>query len=256
MWRKIAGGVLAAGLMAIAAGAETADGLVAKNIQARGGGKLRAVKTVRLSGTLTVEGAAPRQLVIEFEPRAHKVRMEVTAKGVADIRVYDGTAGWAMLGSEGAHQATKLSGEALKDMKSTADFHGGLFDYAEKGNKVEYLGHDELAGTAVDKLELSEANGDVSTIYLDAKTHLELEEQSTRSKDDRTTELTNTYSDYRQVEGLTLPFTIKARSKESQSHGMIRSEGSLVIALDRIEVNVDIPASRFARPEAATKSDP
>jgi hypothetical protein len=56
MLRKCFVCLLVSGLVATVASGQTAGGLVAKNNQAQGGAKVRAVKTARLSGTLTVGG--------------------------------------------------------------------------------------------------------------------------------------------------------------------------------------------------------
>jgi len=250
MLRKCLACLLASGLVATVASGQTAGGLVAKNNQAQGGGKLRSVKTFRLTGTLTVGGTEGGPLLMEFAPPGHKVRMEVTTKGEVDVRAYDGTIGWAVLRSEGKTEPERLTGDALKDMKATADFQGALFDPDTKGNEVEYLGKGELEGQPVYKLKLTRSDGEERTVYLDAKTYLEIREDATHGGRNDTTEDVTTFGDFRTVGGITMPFRIETKEKQTLGGGMIRMEGSVLISVDKVEIDVDIPESRFSKPKA------
>jgi hypothetical protein len=249
MFAKSVSYLLLSGLVATVASAQTAGELVEKNNQAQGGAKLRAVKTARLSGTLKVAGTEGGPLLIEFAPPGHKVRMEVTVKGAVDTSAYDGTAGWEVKRSEGKTDPETLTGEALKDMKATADFQGALFDYSAKGHTVEYLGKVQLDGNPAYKLKLTRKDGEESTVYLDGKSYLEIRDEVTHgSRNDTTTEVT-TFSNFKTIDGITMPCTIETKSKEVMGGGSIRMEGSLVIAIDKVELNVEIPAARFAAPK-------
>jgi outer membrane lipoprotein-sorting protein len=192
---------------------------------------------------------------MEFVPSSHKVRMEVTTKGVVDTRAYDGAIGWAVLLSEGKTEPERLTGDALKDMKATADFQGALFDPDTKGSEVEYLGKSELAGQPVYKLKLTRSDGEESTVYLDAKTYLEIREDANHSSRSETSEEVTTFSDFKTVDGITMPFTIETKSRETLGGGMIRMEGSVLISIEKVELNVDIPASRFSKPKPDAKKD-
>lgn len=250
MLSKCSACLLVSGLVATMASGQTAGGLVAKNNQAEGGAKLRSVKTVRLTGTLTVGGTEAEPLLMEWVAPSHKVRMEVTVKGAVDTRAYDGAIGWAVLRSEGKTEPERLTGDALRDMKATADFQGALFDPDSKGNEVEYLGKSELAGQPVYKLKLTRSDGEERTIYLDATTYLEIREDATHGGRNDTTEDVTTFGDFRTVDGITVPFRIETKEKQTLGGGMIRMEGSVLISFEKIELNVDIPASHFSKPHA------
>ncbi len=249
MFHKSFACLLVSGLAATSALGQTAGELIAKNNQAQGGGKLRSVKTARVSGKLTVAGTEGGPLLIEFAPPSHKVRMEMTDHGKVDTSGYDGTVAWEVKRSAGRTAPERLTGDALKDMKDTADFQGALFDPESKGNEVEVLGKDTLAGVPVYKLKLTRRNGEESTIFLDAKTYLEVREETVHATRTERTELVSTYSNFKTVDGVTMPFTIETRSKQELGGGGIRMEGSMVIAIDKVEINVEIPASRFAEPK-------
>jgi len=237
-------------LAATMASAQTAGELIAKNNQAQGGGKLRSLKTARVSGKLTVAGTAGGPLLIEFVPPSHQVRMEVTEKGVVDTSAYDGAIAWELKRSEDKTEPVRLTGDALKDMKDLADFQGALFDHEAKGNEIEYLGKDEIDGNPVYKLKLTRRDGKESTVYLDAKSYLEIREETIHESRNERTEMVSTYSNFKTIDGVTLPRTIETTSKQVLGGGAIRMEGSMRIAIDKVELNVEIPASRFTIPKS------
>jgi outer membrane lipoprotein-sorting protein len=246
--RKTFACLLLTGFAAVALSAQTADELVEKNIQAKGGrDKLNAVKTLRLSGKMTMGQGMEAPVVMEMAPPAHKVRMEFTFQGMTGVRAYDGAAGWQVMPFMGKTDPEALAADELKEMKQDADFQGPLFDYKSKGNKVEYLGKGDLEGTPVQKLKLTEKDGDVTTIYLDADSFLELKEETTRTIRGQATDLETTLGNYQKVEGLTLPYTIESKAK-----GM---PGSQVISVSKVEINTDVPASRFEMPKVEKKKE-
>src|SRR5258708_18885460 len=129
-------------------------------------------------------------------------------------QAYDGANGWQVMPFMGKTEPEALSADDLKEVKENADMvEGPLFNYKEKGNKVEYLGKGDLEGTPVQKLKLTEKDGDVTTIYLDADSYLELKNESTRTIRGQAADLETTFGNYKQVEGLTMPFTIETKAK-------------------------------------------
>lgn len=242
---------LAAGLAVGAASAQTADELVAKNNQAQGGRKLREVRSVRMTGTLKVGGAGEsRSLLLEFVPPRQKVRLDLTDKSGVNTTAYDGATGWSRKLADGKTDPERLSGDALRSIKATADFQGPLFDPGGKGHQVEYLGKAEVAGAPAYKLRLTTADGDETLVFLDAKTYLSVREESTRGGANDVTDKVTTFSDFKTIDGITYPAVIETTEKESISGGAIRMEGSVRIEIQNVELNVDIPAARFARPKS------
>ncbi len=241
--------LLTAAFGAAAAAAQTADDLVEKNVRAKGGHeKLKAVQTIRLTGKMSMGPGMEAPVTLEMAPPAHKVRMDITLQGVTGTQAYDGSSGWQVMPFMGKTDPEAMGADDLKEIKENADFQGPLFDYKEKGNKIEYLGRADLEGTPVYKLKITEKEGDVTTIYLDADSYLEIKEESTKSLRGQPTDIETTFGDYKKVEGgITLPFTIEARPKGAPA--------KQTISFDKVEVNVDIPPSRFDMPKAEAKKE-
>ncbi|HVR12054.1 MAG TPA: outer membrane lipoprotein-sorting protein, partial [Thermoanaerobaculia bacterium] len=183
IFRKTLASVLLAGFAAAALSAQTADEVVEKHIQAKGGrDKIKSVKTLRLTAKMSMGQGMEAPVVMELVPPEHKLRMEFTIQGMTGIQGYDGTTGWQIMPFLGKTEPEQMTGDDLKEAKENADLvEGPLFNYKEKGNKVEYLGKGDLEGTPVQKVKLTEKDGDVTTIYFDADSYLELKNETTRS---------------------------------------------------------------------------
>jgi hypothetical protein len=249
IFRKTLAFLLLTGFAAAALSAQTADEVVEKYIQAKGGrDKIKSVKTVRFTAKMTMGQGMEAPLVMELVPPEHKLRMEFTIQGMTGTQAYDGAKGWQVMPFLGKTDPEPMTGDDLKDAKENADLvEGPLFNYKDKGNKVEYLGKGDLEGTPVQKLKLTEKDGDVTTIYFDADSYLELKDETTRTIRGQATDLETTFGNYKQVEGLTMPFTIETKPKGAPA--------SQVITIDKIEINTPISKDRFDMPKVAKKTE-
>src|SRR5271169_4406686 len=92
-WLLLAVAVLCLGVYALS---QTADELVIKNIEARGGlDKIKAVKTLRITGRAERSGRPPVALVIEHA-RPDEIRQDITRAGMTMVVAYDGKEGWTI----------------------------------------------------------------------------------------------------------------------------------------------------------------
>jgi hypothetical protein len=73
--------------------AQTADELIAKNIEARGGmEKIKAIKTLRMTGRFDGDGITAT--VGQENVRPNLVRETFSLQGMVVIQAYDGSTGW------------------------------------------------------------------------------------------------------------------------------------------------------------------
>ena len=136
--------IVAAAVLAVAASCaagQTADELIAKNIAARGGlEKLKAVQTMRLTGTMKVgDDAMPSILELK---RPNKSRWQFTFEGQAAIQAFDGQSGWMLMPFAGMTEPQAMSPEEKQEAEQQADLDGPLVDYKAKGSAIELVGHD------------------------------------------------------------------------------------------------------------------
>src|SRR5207245_213682 len=150
--------------------AQSAEVLVSKNIEAKGGiDKIKAIKSVRITGRVTGGGGFTAATKQENE-RPNQVRETFTLQGMTAVTAYDGTTGWRIQ-PFGGHKDPELMGEDdLKDLLLDADFDGPLVDYKEKRNTVVYLGHDVVDGDDALRVTVPLQNVDIISYCLDRDT--------------------------------------------------------------------------------------
>ena len=117
----------------------TADELVAKNIEAKGGiEKLRAIESVRFSGKLVVNGGLLQLDYVALIKRPQFVRYEANLQGLTQVQAFDGAQAWQINPFLGRKDPEKLSADDAKGMgEDAADVIGALVDYKEKGHRLD-----------------------------------------------------------------------------------------------------------------------
>lgn len=246
--RKTFAWALLAGLVSFAASAQTADELIAKSIEARGGkDKLKAVKTLRMTGKMALPQGMEAPFTAELE-RPNKMRRDFTIQGMTGSMAFDGKNGWSLMPFMGKKEAEPMSGDDLKTLEDEADFDGPLVDYKEKGHQVELVGKEDVDGSPAYKLKVTKKNGDVEYHYLDAEQYLEVKVEGKQKVRGQEIEGVSTLGNYKEVGGLIFPFSIESRQKGAP--------GGMTITIDKIEVNPDVPASRFDMPKAEKPASP
>ena len=225
----------------------TAEEVVAKNIQARGGiEKIRGVKTLRMTGTMLV-GEDRLPTTIEWK-RPSSTRWEFEADDQTAIQVFDGKDGWTLMPFEGNTDPEPMSSAELEDIALQADLDGPLVDAEAKGNKIELLGKDDAEGRAAWKLKVTRKNGETRFVYIDAETFLQTLTITNRTVDGRNIEIKSVIDDYRSVDGLQLPHSFDATAP-----GMPQGQS---LRFSKAEVNVPIDDSRFQKPSVKRPGSP
>ena len=228
-------------LLPLAASAQTADEIVAKVFTARGGlAKIRALKSQRVSGTISF-GDASGPFSVELK-RPLKMHMQLTVQNLTMVRVYDGKLGWANNPFAGKINPDAMSDEDLRNISEEADFDGPLVDYKKKGNQLELAGKDKVEDKDVWRVKLTTKNGDVRYYSFDAGSFLLLKWEGQRRAEGKEFPVESYFSDYRDVEGLKFAFEINS--------GSSATDLTQKIAIDKIELNPQLPDSLFTKPAA------
>jgi hypothetical protein len=226
-------------LAAGSASGQTVEELIAKNIQAHGGmERMKAVKTVRMTATFYA-GSFEAQYLQENK-RQNLVREDLTFQRLTAIQAYDGKTGWQIQPFGGRMDPELLGEDDLRGMQQDADMDGPLVDYLEKGNKVEYLGREDVDGSDAFKIKVSEKNGDIRYFYLDTDAYLEIKIETQRVIRGALRETDMLLGSFKEVAGVMFPFLIESGPKGSTDRQKL--------AIQKIEVNVPIDDSRFAVP--------
>jgi len=228
--------------LAVVASAQTADEIIDKHIKALGGlEKLKAVQSMKMTGKMK---AGPMEFPATMvKARPELFRMDFTVQGMTGTQAYDGTTGWSVMPFMGKKDPETMNEDMQKSMKEEADFDGPLIDYKSKGNKVEYVGKEEVEGSPAYKLHLTTKSGTESNLYIDADTYLLIKSESKRKIQGQEVESETIIGDYKEVGGLMFPHSMEMRRKGAPAGA------SQAIVVEKYELNTKVDAAQFKMPE-------
>jgi len=211
--------------------AQSAEDIVAKNLAAKGGeAKLKAVQSVRQSGTINIQGQSAQMSSITKRPNL--TRQDINMMGTTISMAFDGTKGWMLNPMMGA-EPVELPAEQIDMVKDQSDIDGPLVDYKAKGSTVELVGLEDAGGKKAFHLRVTRKGLPPLELFIDSTTYLDAK-AVTSLPGSGTIEVT--FGDYRAVDGLMVPFSVK-----SAAAGMTISE----LKLDKVEFNVTLPPDAF-----------
>lgn len=229
---------------------QTADELVEKNIHAKGGmEKIKAIKSIRITGKLISGGGFSfTAATVQENERPNLVRETFSLQGMTGVTAYDGTTGWQIQPFEG-HKDPELMGEDdLQGLLLDADFDGPLVDYKEKGNTVEFLGHDVVDGDDALRLKVTLKNSDIIYYFLDPDTFLEIRKEVQQFIRGSVREMVFEMGSFKPVAGVMYPYSLSQGTKTNPSEQ--------TTTVEKIEVNIPIDKADFAVPASLKQSAP
>jgi hypothetical protein len=222
----------------------TADQVIARNVDARGGpAALAAIRSLSFTqGRYSENGQAT-----EFGGNAAMRLMRPYYKVVGDpggkpflLEGYDGST-WEWYAEPGV--TLRTVGAASAAGRHMTNVEGPWIDYAAKGSSVVLLGREPIGGRPAWRLRLTMMDGFTVDGFFDAQTWLEVAErisapihafgQSVSSE--------QRYEDWRPVGGVLFPF--RSRTVEIGSGRELDA-----MQWGRIEANLDIPRAWFSPP--------
>jgi hypothetical protein len=232
--------------LSLCAWSQSADDLVSKNIQAKGGmDKIKAIQTYRSTGKL-VGGGGFTAVVGQEGMRPNQVRETFALQGMTAVTAYDGSTGWQIQPFGGRKDPEFMGEDDMRDMLIDADFDGPLVDYKAKGNTVEYLGHDVVDGDDALRLKVTLKDGDIIYYYLDPDTFLEIRKETQEFIRGSVKETVSDLGSYKPVNGVMYPFSIASGPKNDPTQWQ-------TITIEKIEVNVPVEHAEFAVPASLKK---
>src|SRR5712691_12366205 len=224
-----------------AAAAQTADEIVKKALDARGGiQKIKAVQSERITGRVSFPRGMEGTFVVELK-RPLKMHTEISIDGQKIIRVYDGkSSGWMINPFADTKDVQPLPSEDLKNISDESDFDGPLVDYKAKGNQIELAGKENLDDKPVYRLKLTNKNGEVRFYFFDASSFLLVKWEGLRKSGDQDLPWESFFSDFHEVQGLKYPFRI--------DQGSPGTEIKQTLTAEKFEIDPQIDDSRFTKP--------
>jgi hypothetical protein len=228
-------------VLATTASAQTADDIINNYIKTIGGKeKIAAAKSLRRVGKFTGGGGFEAKVVQENR-RPNFVREEFSLQGMTGVNAWDGKTGWKIEPWNGKKDPEALGEDEQKSIIEDSDFDGPLVDYAAKGNKVEYLGMEPVEGTDAHKLKVTLANGETRIYFMDTDYFVPIKIEGKRIVRGTEREFEQSLGDYKEVNGVYLPFYYESGAKGSPFKQKI--------TYSTIEANVPLSDERFAMPK-------
>jgi hypothetical protein len=247
--------VLAASLATLTAAAavpsesNSVDGLTAaqivdRNLAARGGlAAWEAVKTLSLSGQMDAGGKKNWQLPFVMKmKRAHKSRLEIAFQGKTAVQVYDGAQGWKLRPFLNRMEVEAYTPAEAKAAAAWEELDGPLVDYQAKGTRISLQGKEAVEGHEAYKLKLTAKDGVERSLWIDAKTFLELKiDGQPHQLDGKLRHVAIFYRDYKPENGLLMPHVLETVIDGGNAgHKMV---------IERVAVNQPMDDALFAKPE-------
>ncbi len=225
------------------------DEIIARHIAARGGlAALKAIKTLRMTGTLRISGLDAQLGYEEDIARPDSVRINATLQGLTAVQAYNGETGWQIQPFQGRKDPETLSGDDAKSLQEEADFEDPLIDAKNKGATIDNLGLKDVDGGPAYALRATLRNGDQQTFYLDPDAWLAFRVE-TRQVLRGSEQITVTdLGDYEKIEGVYFPL--------EQSSGPKDQPAQQTITYTKIDVNPPLASSQFAMPAGAKTPAP
>jgi hypothetical protein len=175
--------------------------------------------------------------------RPAKSRVEVEFDGKTAIQVYDGSNGWMMRPYLNRNDWEPFSPEQANMQAAEPGLEGQLIDYSKKGTKVELESVEPVEGHDAYKLKLTMKNGDVRRMWIDAQSFLDVKIEGTpRRMDGRMRTVWVYQRDFRQVQGLMVPFVLEtAVDGYKDTHKMV---------IEKVGLNPALDDALFVRPKS------
>ncbi len=214
----------------------TVDQVLDKYVEALGGKAALEKATSRVSKgsfELPEMGASGTVTVYAKAPDKTAVVVDIPSFGVIK-QAFDGTVSWEDNPMSGL---TEKSGAALATAKREASFRREL-ELKTQYKQWEIKGKQKLGDQDVYVMVATPDQGAVETWYFDAATGLLARVDAEREGPQGTALIQASFKDYRDVEGVKIPFRI-----EQVMPGM-----TIITKMDEVKQNVDIPDSQFAKP--------
>ena len=212
--------------------AQTADEIIAKNVESMGGvTKIASLKTVKKSGNLSMQGMDIPMVFTVSQMKGF--RLDVEVMGTSNYQIVTPEKAFMFFPIQQMTEPKEMDAEALKGMQSALDIQGALVNYKEKGSSVEFAGNEKVDGADAYKLKLTSKAGKTAFYFIDVKTNrLVKTSAKTAGPDGVEMDVETTYSNYKQnTDGYWF------------AYGITTPQGPVVF--DKIESNVAVDENIF-----------
>ena len=232
-------------LAASVASAQTAEEIIEKSVAAMGGrGALAKIKSRSATGAIVLSTPAGdingSVELLNAAPNKSRslIKADLSALGAGQLTIdqrFDGHSGYVLDSLQGNREIT---GNMLDNMRNGSFPHSYL-NYKDLGISVKLLGKEKAGDRDAYVLLFDPASGSEVRNFIDAETFLPIRVVvKVDIPQIGELEQTNDLLDYRDVDGVKIPFRVRASS----------SVQNYTITIDKVEHNAAVDEALFAKP--------
>jgi hypothetical protein len=214
----------------------TTEQILDRYVKAIGGREAWLKSTSRVTtGTIEVPSMNLSGMVMIHEKAPDRLLATVVINGAAFRQGFNGTMGWTDDPQDGLREQ---SGAELAEARRDADFYHPL-DLRRLYTKITVSGVEKIGDRDAYVLEATVPEASEPTkMYFDAATGLLVRAVSQHHGPDGVTQYREDFEDYREVDGIKVPFTSR------QTNG----DTTYTMTISEIRHNVELDDSEFAKP--------
>jgi len=218
--------------------AQTADEVISKYLVFIGGEQQwKTIHTIVTSGIYNYGGIEFPFTSYSKAPNLYKFVVPFNGKYYA--QAFNGKTGWKIDAFKNQTEKTLLSGKPALAMANEADveLESPFINYQKKGHKAILEGKDTLGERECYKVRFIRNNGDTDTCFFSSDNFALIKKKAISKNEEMENKMLDTfYSDYREINGVKIPFVSTSKSDE---------QTILTITIQKIEMNVPIPDTDF-----------
>ncbi|MDX9940733.1 MAG: pitrilysin family protein [Bacteroidales bacterium] len=185
-------------------GEVNAEQVIAAYVTAIGGyNRVKAVEDLTMNMTASMQGMTIEAVNKQKAPDMFYSTLSMGGN-IIQKQVYDGSRGKV----SAMGQSQEITGEALNELKLQAVLFPEL-RYGELGYQMELTGIEDLEGVEAYRIRFTSPNGSVRNEYFSVDNGLRLSTQISQESPMGSMTVVTNYSDYREVNGIMFPFSIK-----------------------------------------------
>ncbi len=192
-------------LISLVACKESAETIVEKNIQVRGGrANFDKIQTLFIQESINTMGLdVPVKLYIL---RPSTMRTEVNFGGQNLVTILLPDTAIAIVDNNVTPLPPEAKTEMQKNLENQLDYlRSEFFNLEQKGGKILGISRENFKGKQAHKFKISYSDGSISYLYIDPKTYLNLGTKTEKFIEGQKIEIETVYSDYRKFDKLFVP---------------------------------------------------
>jgi outer membrane lipoprotein-sorting protein len=225
--------LLSALLVASVCSAQTLDEIINHYYAANGVENLEKANTVYVEAKANQMGMEIPMVINVKKP--NKVKMVMTFQGMEMVTLFDGEKGYMINPMTGSTDPVEIPAEQLSGIEQYNMLRDNLME-AYKGNRIKLEGDGEVNGKPAFKLAVTDAEGNVTTTFIDKESYLVVKTVQTVSQMGQEMEVESYVKDYMDINGIKFPKTITQVVSGSEMGG---------ITFEKVEIDKLIDDSVF-----------